>query len=76
MATRPGVTAPTSSPATWATLRARSLTVAPWRFPRPSRTGIILGSTPVRRTGVGGVRSGAATASTRVATANTSAGVR
>ena len=76
MATRPGVTAATSSPATSATVRARSPTVAPCLDPSASRTAIILGSTPVRRTGRGGVSSGAATASTWLATASTSAGVR
>ena len=76
MATRPGSTAATSSAATSATVRARSPVVAPWREPEPSRTAIILGSTPVRRTGRGGVSSGAATASTWLATASTSAGVR
>ena len=73
MATRPGRTASTSSAAAAATVRARSPAVA---GPSSPVTWSILGSTPVRRTGLGGVRSGAATARTRPATASTSAGVR
>ena len=73
-ATRPGRTASTSSAAARATARARSPVVAGPSYPVPTST--IRGSTPVRRTGVGGVSSGAATASTRAATASTSAGVR
>ena len=75
MATRPGATAAISSPATGPpggqVGHCGSLAGA-----GRIRTGIIRGSIPVRRTGRGGVSSGAATASTRLATASTSAGVR
>ena len=73
-ATRPGRTASTSSAA--ATGHGPGQVAGGGRARRRPVTWTIRGSTPVRRTGLGGVSSGAATARTRPATARTSAGVR